>query len=177
MLYAYWVVALVATVLFLFQAVSLFIGFDTDTDMSGGDVSFDADGLNLVSVKTVACFLLGFGWTGVLLSPYVANPFLLAGVALLVGLVFMLLIALLLRQVLRLSQDNSFRIEQTVGTTAEMYLGVADGEHHMGKVTLSQNGTLHELLAISRGGMAIPTGAKVKVVEVIDDQTVRVELL
>ena len=57
--YLYWGTAIVATGVFCLQILLLLFGFDTDADFSGGDVSFDVDGLSLVSVKTVACFLLG----------------------------------------------------------------------------------------------------------------------
>lgn len=112
MYYIYWGAAIVASAVFLVQTISLFIGFDTDHDFSGGDTDFDADGLNLVSVKTVACFILGFGWTGVIFYPIIDNKLWLAALAVLIGLVFMVLIAFLLQQVLRLSQDNTFRVEK-----------------------------------------------------------------
>ena len=113
-----------ASAVFVVQTLSLFIGFDTDHDFSGGDTDFDADGLNLISVKTVACFILGFGWTGVIFYDFIDNKFWLMALSFLVGLVFMVLIAFLLRQVLRLSQDNTFRVEKTLGHVAEVYLSV-----------------------------------------------------
>ena len=174
MLYTYWVVAIVASVIFAFQAISLFVGFDTDTDLSGGDVDFDVDGLNLVSVKTVACFLLGFGWTGALCHPHIASPVVLGLLAFGVGLAFMVLIALLLRSVLRLSQNNSFRIEQTIGQTAEVYLAIPEGHGALGKITVSINGSLRELLALNPDGTPIATGAKVRITAVVDSQTVAV---
>ena len=100
--YLYWGTAIVATGVFLLQILLLLFGFDTDADFSGGDVSFDVDGLSLVSIKTVACFLLGFGWTGVLCYTEITDPVWLAVVALSVGALFMLIVYWLLRQVLHL---------------------------------------------------------------------------
>ena len=57
----FWVIAIGSSVVFIIQAILMFVGFDSDSDFSGGDSDFDADGMNLVSVKTVACFLIGFG--------------------------------------------------------------------------------------------------------------------
>lgn len=173
----YWAIAAVASTVFVFQAISLFAGFDTDSDFSGGDASFDADGLNLVSVKTVACLLLGFGWTGVLFYGIIENPLLLAGFALLVGLGFMVIIAFLLRQVLRLSQDNTFRVEKAVGKVGEVYLRIpADGQKD-GKISVSVEGSVHELQAKNLGCEDIPTGAKVRIVQALDSNTVVVEAI
>lgn len=168
----YWALALVSSVVFAIQAIILFMGFDTDADFSGGDVDFDADGLNLVSVKTVVCFLLGFGWTGALFYPAIDNKAILAVIAIAVGVIFMFLIAFLLRQVLKLGKDNTFRTSAVIGSVAEVYLRIPGGQE-MGKVQVSWQGSLHELLASS--ATEIPTGAKVKIINAIDESTVEVE--
>ena len=175
MYYIYWGAAIVASAVFLVQTISLFIGFDTDHDFSGGDTDFDADGLNLVSVKTVACFILGFGWTGVIFYPIIDNKFWLAALAVLIGLVFMVLIAFLLQQVLRLSQDNTFRVEKTLGHVGEVYLNIPAAPGMSGKVMVSIDGSVHELLAVTTHTADLQTGARVRIVEVIDQDTVRVE--
>lgn len=175
MYYIYWGAAIVASAVFVVQTLSLFIGFDTDHDFSGGDTDFDADGLNLISVKTVACFILGFGWTGVIFYDFIDNKFWLMALSLLVGLVFMVLIAFLLRQVLRLSQDNTFRVEKTLGHVAEVYLSVPAAPGKNGKIIVSIEGSLHELLAVTTHTADLQTGSRVRIVEVIDEDTVRVE--
>ena len=175
MYYIYWGAAIVASAVFLVQTISLFIGFDTDHDFSGGDTDFDADGLNLVSVKTVACFILGFGWTGVIFYPIIDNKLWLAALAVLIGLVFMVLIAFLLQQVLRLSQDNTFRVEKTLGHVGEVYLNIPAAPGKSGKVMVSIDGSVHELLAVTTHTADLQTGARVRIVEVIDQDTVRVE--
>lgn len=167
----YWGTAIVASVVFCIQTIMLFVGFDADADFSGGDVDFDADGLNLVSVKTVVCFLLGFGWTGAMLYPGMDDKNIVALIAVGVGVAFMFLIALLLKQVLKLSKDNTFNIDSVVGTTAEVYLRIPGGTEH-GKVTASYEGSTHELLALADEEIA--TGQKVTIVEVIDQSTVKV---
>lgn len=170
----YWGTAVVASVAFCIQTVMLFIGFDADADFSGGDVDFDADGLNLVSVKTIVCFLLGFGWTGVMLYPEMDDKKIVALIAVAVGVVFMMLIALLLKQVLKLSKDNTFTTEHVVDAVAEVYLRIPGGKEH-GKITVSHEGSTHELLAFADEEIA--TGQKVKVVRAIDEGSVFVEAM
>lgn len=170
----YWGMALLATVVFAIQAVMLFMGFDADADFSGGDADFDADGVNLVSLKTIACFLLGFGWTGALLYKTVENGAVLAGIAIAVGLLFMFLMAFMLRQVLKLSKDNTFSTLRVVGAVAEVYLRIP-GDDECGKVTVSFEGSTHELLAYA--DEEIPTGHKVIIDKAIDESSVFVSPL
>ena len=120
MYYIYWGIALISSLVFTIQTIMLFVGFDTDADFSGGDVAFDVDGLALVSVKTVACFLLGFGWSGVILAPLFENAWVVALISLGIGALFMFGAWILLKQVLTLSQDNTFHADKIVGYTADV---------------------------------------------------------
>ena len=175
--YLYWGTAIVATGVFILQILLLLFGFDTDADFSGGDASFDVDGLSLVSIKTVACFLLGFGWTGVLCYTEIADPLWLAVVALSVGALFMLIVYWLLRQVLHLSQNATFSTTQSVGSVGDVYLRIPAGRGELGKVMVSVAGSLHELAAQSADGSELPTGCKVRVIDAVDDLTVSVQRL
>ena len=175
MYYIYWGIALISSLVFTIQTIMVFVGFDTDADFSGGDVAFDVDGLALVSVKTVACFLLGFGWSGVILAPLFENAWVVALISLGIGALFMFGAWILLKQVLTLSQDNTFHADKIVGYTADVYLRIPADADKSGKIMVSYEGSLHELQAFNAGAEEIPTGAKVHIVEAIDDATVRVE--
>ena len=175
MYYIYWGIALISSLVFTIQTIMLFVGFDTDADFSGGDVAFDVDGLALVSVKTVACFLLGFGWSGVILAPLFENAWVVALISLGIGALFMFGAWILLKQVLTLSQDNTFHADKIVGYAADVYLRIPADADKSGKIMVSYEGSLHELQAFNAGAEEIPTGAKVHIVEAIDDATVRVE--
>lgn len=175
MTYIYWGVAIISSLVFTIQTLLLFVGFDADGNFDGGDVSFDVDGLALVSVKTVACFLLGFGWCGVIISPFFVEAWITALISLGVGTLFMLGAWVLLKQVLTLSQDNTFHTEKVVGYTADVYLRIPADTRKSGKIMVSYEGSLHELQAFNTSGEEIPTGAKVRVVATIDDAAVLVE--
>lgn len=185
MLQVYWIMAALASIVFIIQAIMTFAGFDADADADlvdapddipsgGGDAAFDADGFHLVSVKSVICFILGFGWTGVLCWDLIPNRYLLAFAATVVGLIFMASIAFLLYQVMKLNRDNTFHVEQVVGKTAEVYLRIPAARQDTGKITISHNGSIHELEALT-SGEAIPTGAKVRIKDKVDGDTVLVE--
>ena len=57
----------------------------------------------------------------------------------------------------------------------DVYLRIPADADKSGKIMVSYEGSLHELQAFNAGAEEIPTGAKVHIVEAIDDATVRVE--
>lgn len=175
-----WVVAVLSSVVFIIQAIGVFMGFDADSDIDlstdvieGGDADFDADGFHLISVKSIIAFLLGFSWTGVLFYDQL-SPTVLGVVSLVVGLLFMSSVAFLLFQIKKLDRDNTFRLEKTVGLTADVYLRIPAGRSETGKITVSLNGSMHELEAVS--DTDIPTGAKVRILETVNDHVVLVKM-
>ena len=175
MLQGYWVLAILSSIVFIVQAIATFVGFDADTDVSGGDADFDADGFHIVSIKTIVCFILGFGWTGALFWDTIENPILLTLLALVVGLIFMFTRALLLRWVMKLDKDNTFRTEQTVGLVADVYLRIPASRMSTGKIIVSLNGSIHELEALTDDTETIPTGGKAEIVAVVKGSTVLVK--
>ena len=183
-LQVYWALAAVSSVIFIIQAIMTFIGFDSDADVDladapdaipeSGDADFDADGFHLISVKTIICFILGFGWTGVIFWDTISSPLWLGLLATVVGFIFMSLIAFLLFQVRKLDKDNTFRIEHVIGKNAEVYLRIPATRKDTGKITISLNGSMHELEALTEGD-EIATGAKVRITAKVDGETVIVE--
>ncbi len=183
MLQVYWILAAVSSIIFIIQAIMTFVGFDADSDVDmsnapdqipdSGDAAFDAAGFHLVSVKSVICFILGFGWTGVLCWSLIPNRILLGLLAAVVGIIFMSVIAFLLFQMMKLNRDNTFRVEQVVGLTADVYLRIPADRKQTGKITVSYCGSTHELEALS--DTSIPTGDKVRIKGIVQGETVLVE--
>lgn len=177
MLQGYWILAAVSSLIFIIQAIATFVGLDadTDTDFSGGDADFDTDGFHIISIKTVISFILGFGWTGVLCWNTFESKTLLTLLAFVVGLVFMFAIALLLKWVMKLDKDNTFRTEQVVGMVAEVYLRIPAQRQESGKIIVSLNGSVHELEALTDDSETIPTGGKAEIVSVVKESVVLVK--
>lgn len=169
-----WGLAAISSLVFVIQAIGVFIGFDADFDADAGETDFDAEGFHLVSVKSIVCFVLGFSWTGVIYYDRIESTFLLGLLCTVVGLIFMSLIAFALFQVRKLSKDNTFRTEQAVGQNADVYLRIPGLKSETGKVTVSVNGSMHELEAMTEDADEIPTGAKVLITGVLQSNIVLV---
>lgn len=168
----YWYIAIGASVIFIIQTIMTFVGADADT---GVDADFDGnlDGgdspFQLFSLRNLINFLLGFGWAGVSLYNVIENNILLAIVAFLVGVLFIAFFFFIMRALLKLSEDNSFKIEDTIGKTADVYLSIPAEKTGKGKVFISVRGSTHELSAITNSVDEIKNGSLVKVVGIEGD--------
>lgn len=164
----YFYIAIGASIIFIIQTIMTFIGADAD---AGVDADFDGnlDGMEtpfqLFSLRNLVNFLLGFGWAGVAFYNTISSKLLLGIVAFVVGLIFIAMFVFLMRALLRLSEDNTFKLEDTVGKTADVYMTIPPAKSGKGKIFISVRGTTHELAAITPHNEEIKSGALVKVLE------------
>ncbi len=173
----FWVCAGFSSLVFVIQFVLTLLGMDSadlDVDVDAGDTMDLGGGLSLFSIRNLVNFFVGFGWAGICLEGAISSPVLISLVAAVIGVIFVIAFFYLRRQLLKLEKNGAFDINSCVGNTADVYLRIpASGK---GKVQVSINGSIHELDAFSTGD-AIQTGAKVRIVEIIDTSTVKVELV
>lgn len=165
----YWYIAIGVSVIFIIQTIMTFAGADSDT---GGDADFDGnlDGgdapFQLFSLRNLINFLLGFGWTGASLYNAFDSKVVVGILATIVGLVFVGIFFLVFRALMRLAEDNSFKIEETIGKTGDVYTRILGEGKGKGKIFISVRGTTHELNAMTHGKENIEVGTIVKVTAV-----------
>jgi hypothetical protein len=180
----YWGIAIIASVIFAVQTIMSLIGgnlfdspdvdvdmnVDTDLDSNshGGGVS------HFFSVRNLVNFLLGAGWGGICFYNTISSKTLLMFVAVVCGTIFVLIFFFLVSILLKLSKDNTFQLSETLDKNADVYLPIPEKETGKGKIQISVRGSVHELDAFTQGDK-IPTGSKVRVVEIIGNQAVLVE--
>ena len=178
LLKTFWIIASFASLVFLIQTILVFAGIDggdSDLDLdSDGDGGFGVG--EYLTFRNLINFLLGFSWTGVLMYDYFSNKTILVFIAVLVGVVFVLLFFYVMVQIKKLAEDNSFRLEETIGKTAEVYLPIPNEMSGKGKILVSVKGSMHELQAITAGGR-IETGAMVIVLSIENGSILKVEKL
>lgn len=172
----YWGIALFATTIFTIQMLMSFIGLgdlgdaDVDTDFSGGDADGldDAGAMSLISIRNIIYFLLGLGWAGVCLWNTITNRTVLLFCSIIVGCVFVLCFVAVFHQLMKLQQNGAVNINDAVGHVCDVYLRIPAAGQGMGQVQISMGGSVHEFDARTNAEEAIPSGAKVKVIEVND---------
>ncbi len=167
----FWITAIVTSLIFLIQTVLTFIGSDAsdgvNADFDGNLDHADAP-FQLFSLRNLINFLLGFGWTGVTLYDSFSNKMLLLAIAVIVGAVFVALFFFIIKQILKLTEDNTFNISSLVGKTGEVYINIPPKMSGSGKVQISVKGSNHELSAMTNSEEQINSASMVKVVDVQD---------
>lgn len=76
---------------------------------------------------------------------------------------------------MKLSEDNTFNLTETVGKVADVYVPIPAQKGGVGKVIISIRGAIHELDAMTVS-QCIPSNTKVKIVS-IEDSVLFVEPL
>jgi membrane protein implicated in regulation of membrane protease activity len=179
LLKTFWFVAIPTSLVFIIQTVMTFTGADAsdgieadfDGDFSGAEAPFQ-----LFSLRNLINFLLGFSWTGISFYTTITNKPLLIIISLVVGMLFVYLFFIIIRQVQKLAEDNSFKISNTLNKTAEVYLTIPENKKGKGKIMISVNGAFHELEAMTENDK-IQSGSVVKVVRIENNNILIVETI
>ncbi len=175
LLKSFWYVAIGASTIFAIQTVTTFIGADSSADFDG-DVGSTETPFELFSLRNLINFLLGFSWTGISFYTTIENKASLIIASLAIGLLFLYLFFIIIKQVQKLAQDNSFKIANTLNKTAEVYLTIPENKKGKGKIMISVNGAFHELEAMTENN-TIPSGSVVKVVRIENNNILIVETI
>lgn len=177
----FWTIACCASLVFIIQTIMTFIGLGTDADVDAGPMDGSVDSMEdgalsgVFSFRNLINFLLGYGWAGVLLFDDIEKRWLLQLLAIAVGLLFVLAFVFMFRQVMKLSHDGSFKMSETVGLKADVYLRIPAARSGRGKVQISVKGSVHEIDAVTDNDAEIPTGGQVEIVEVLGDDLLLVK--
>ncbi len=177
----FWTIACCASLVFIIQTIMTFIGLGTDADVDAGPMDGSVDSMEdgamsgVFSFRNLINFLLGYGWAGVLLFDDIEKRWLLQLLAIAVGVLFVLAFVFMFRQVMKLSHDGSFKMSETVGLKADVYLRIPAARSGRGKVQISVKGSVHEIDAVTDDDAEIPTGGQVEIVEVLGDDLLLVK--
>ena len=171
----FWGLAIISSAFFLVQTIMAFLGLDADTDDGAGFEDVELDGASgYFTFRNLINFMLGYGWAGVALEEAIPNILWLQITSMGVGLVFVFVFVIIIRQVMKLSTDKTFQLEESIGQIADTYLRIPGNKQGTGKVMVSVRGSMHELEAMTEGE-AIPTGTKVRITKVIGSELLEVE--
>ncbi len=179
----FWAIAIVSSVLFVIQFVFSLIGVDLDTDadidIGGADMddtgySLD-DSFSIFSARSIISFFTFFGWTGILTLNAGGSTMTALIAATLSGTAAMFLVAYLMWQFAKLTQEGNVDINMALYNTGEVYLTIPPKNEGQGKVHITIQGSLKELDAITDSHTPIPTGSFIKVIEVVKNRLLVVE--
>ncbi|MBI1191567.1 MAG: serine protease [Bacteroidetes bacterium] len=171
LLRAFWFVAIPTSLIFIVQTVLTFMGGHSSDGMPA-DLGSHAGGADapfqLFSLRNLVNFLLGFSWTGISFYSTISNGPLLIALSFGVGILFFYLFFIIIIQLQKLAENNTFKFSSTLHKTAEVYLTIPENKRGKGKVMISVNGAFHELEAMTERDK-IQSGSLVKVVRIEDN--------
>lgn len=156
---------------------------DSHIDMIGnhiGDtISIDsvesASSLKFFSVRGIVAFFSLFGWVGVILSGKGINTFLVFFVSTLCGLLGMLFIAVMFYMISKMQRSGNINIKNAVGRTGQVYLTIPAKQSGTGKIQINIQDRYSEVSAMTNSVKPLATGTMVRVVGVVDINTLLVE--
>ena len=161
--------AIVGGIVLLFQLVAGFVGLEYGHAHDGHFGDSGGEGLNLLSVRSIAAGIAFFGIAGLAAAAF--GPVLSAVAAVGAGTAAMVSVAALIRAFGRLERDATVSLVSAVGTTGSVYLSIPARREGAGKVHVTVQGRLVECRAVTDEG-DLPTGTPVLVVDVDGTDTV-----
>ena len=182
-----WGVTRAASLIFLIQSIMTFIGADAgdggiDTDFDTGFDSQVADatvegGTNLYTFRNFVNFILGFGWSAILLQEKITSVPLLLIVSVIIGVALVTAVMYLFKWLSGMQQSSNINIyKSAVGCNGTVYLTIPGERNGEGKVQISINNSVREYDAVTDSD-ALKTGTPIRVTEVLNANTVVVEPL
>lgn len=175
----FWFIAIIFSVLFFIQFILLVIGIDSDSD-TGFDHAGDSGSIehefSALSARSIIAFFTFFGWTGVLAMGNQLSVWIAVALATGVGLTAMFIVAYLMFKFAQLEQSGTLNFYHALDQHGEVYLPIPAHQVGRGKIHLKIDGTVREMDAITDGEL-LKTGAQVKVIEIMEDNTLKVESL
>lgn len=193
-------IAIPATLILIIQTVLVIMGFgdgagggdfnpsdtsgldlDMPEDVSAGDLAdvdvgelspSDVGTLKLFTMQGVVAFLTTFSWVALVCVKTEMPDAAALLIGFVCGVIMMYVLAKLLQLMARLAENGTFRLKSVIGETAQVYLTVLPSGESGGKVTLSSASHFAEVDAITEGNQAIPSGSRVRIVDVRGDVVV-----
>jgi hypothetical protein len=175
----YWVIAVVASLFFIIQMISVFVMGDLDVQIAG-DTDFDIETdsgipFQFFTLRNLVGFFTVFAWVGLACidADYSNNLTLIISSA--SGLIMMAIMSTLFYFVSQMTDSGTMNINNAKGKIATVYIPIKAKRSNMGKVQIKIQSSLRELDAITDEEEDLQTSSIVKVIDIINDNVLLVE--
>ncbi len=178
-------VAIPATVILVVQSILLLFGIgdgisdhDFDVhDMSSNDMDISESGdggLALFSIRGIVAFFTVGGWSGVVMINLGLHPILSGIIAFILGALALIGIAFMMKSAMKLQYNGTMNLNECIGKSGKVYIRVPKKGIGTGKVTVTVQGKLCELDALTDENCDLTTGMFVSIIGVTDDGILKV---
>ncbi|MUU78497.1 hypothetical protein [Winogradskyella endarachnes] len=157
----YWLTAIIGSLVFTVVMIMAFTGGDAD------DIDADIEaGFQFISFKNLVGFFTIFGWSGIACIDAGLSTPLTIIVSTICGLLMMVIMATLFYFISKLTDSGTLNYKNAIDAVGEVYLTIGADRSKMGKVSVSVQGTMRELDALTDALTPLKTGTIIKVVDV-----------
>ena len=140
---------------------------DADNTSSNSAAShYDANGLQLFTIRGIMAFLMVGSWVGFLTSRAGTNEFIALILAIVSGAIALFFMAKLLQFLMGMQEDGTTNIKNALGQTGQVYIRIPAEEKGMGKVNVTVQEKLCEFDAVTEKSEMLKTGEMVYVTDV-----------
>jgi membrane protein implicated in regulation of membrane protease activity len=168
---AFLAAALLGGIVFVVRLITQFAGIEHHdvTDMAPDNIDShlgDSDlSFKLLTIQGVSGFLLMFGLVGLLLNREILTGPLVAMVgAVIAGFLALLLIQQSYQSMFKMQTSGNIDFKQALNQEGTVYLTIP--EEGEGQIQIPFQNKMHIVSAVSKHRQAIPTGSKVKVLDI-----------
>ncbi len=164
----YWLIAIIGSLIFSVVMLMAFAGGDAD-DIGDMDADIDADvgaGFHFISFKNLIGFFTIFGWSGIACIDAGLSKPLTVIISIVCGLIMMTIMASLFYFISKLTDSGTLDYKNAIDAVGEVYLTIGADRSKIGKVTVSVQGTMRELDALTDSFTELKSGTIIKVVDV-----------
>jgi len=167
----YWIIAIVATVLFVIQMISVFVLGDLDVQVAG-DTDFDIandSGMpyQFFTFRNLVGFFTVFAWSGLASIASDNSMGTTLTISTISGVAMMALMSVLFYFVSRMTDSGTMKYKNAIGKVATTYIPIKAKRGGMGKVQIEIQNSYHELDAMTDEDEDIPTNSIVEVIDLI----------
>ncbi|MEN0003011.1 MAG: hypothetical protein AAF798_02665 [Bacteroidota bacterium] len=161
-----WSIAVIASVFLLIIVLLDVFGMEVEEEAQKKKV--------LVGTRSILFFLAVFSWLSILINRLSDQLVLSVLIGFVISGVCTLLVGLIYPNLKQTARQSSTDVTANLAETGQVSQSVPPHRNGFGKVQLITGAGRKELDAIT-AGQALPTGAPVRVVDVIDDRVILVE--
>ena len=176
----YWIIALIASVIFLILLIVTFFGGETESVEGDVDVEIEGDTgieFQFLSFKNLVGFFTIFGWSGIACLDAGMSKGITVLISVVCGLIMMLAMASLFYYLGKLQSSGTLKLSNALNQIGEVYLTIGANRSRIGKVSINVQGSLRELDALTDDGVDLVQGNVVKVKEVTANGILIVQLI
>ena len=179
-----WGVTLSASLIFVIQSILTFVGADADTDfapdgvgeLDGSELSNIEGGSNLYTFRNFVNFILGFGWSAILLQDSITSVPLRIFVSAFIGVALVAAVMYLFKWLSGMQQSGNIHLQKAAaGCEGKVYLTIPPARSGAGKVQIVISGAVREYDAVTESDTPLRTGTSIRVVDALDPETLLVE--